>query len=158
VPITNKVGCELESLSWQGVLDTTLRDKVCQWLAAGLWFSLEIEGNNRIHWQFKVHYNTCQGCVWLAIWWVRIRVFNATFSNISVSTGSSELNWNHLQWTATNQQLESTTPNHRLNVCLYTYEFWLSLCKIVRSSVILLLPLFSIQHRQSFFSIYHIYL
>jgi hypothetical protein len=28
-------------------------------------------------------------------------------------------------------------------VCLYTYEFWLSLYKIVRSSVILLLPLFS---------------
>ena len=25
-------------------------------------------------------------------------------------------------------------------VCLYTYEFWLSLCKIVRSSIILLLP------------------
>ena len=30
-------------------------------------------------------------------------------------------------------------------VCSYTYEFWLSLCKIARSSVILLLPLFSIQ-------------
>ena len=29
-------------------------------------------------------------------------------------------------------------------VCLYNYEFWLSLCKIVRSSVILLLPLFTI--------------
>jgi hypothetical protein len=29
-------------------------------------------------------------------------------------------------------------------VCLYNYEFWLSLCKIVRSSVILLLPLFPI--------------
>ena len=27
-------------------------------------------------------------------------------------------------------------------VCLYTYELWLSLCKIVRSSVILLLPLY----------------
>jgi hypothetical protein len=27
-------------------------------------------------------------------------------------------------------------------VCLYTYEFWLSLDKIVRSSVTLLLPLF----------------
>ena len=26
-------------------------------------------------------------------------------------------------------------------VCLYNYEFWLSLCKIVRSSVMLLLPL-----------------
>jgi hypothetical protein len=28
-------------------------------------------------------------------------------------------------------------------VCLYTYEFWLSLCKIARSSVISLLPLFT---------------
>ena len=27
-------------------------------------------------------------------------------------------------------------------VCLYTYEFWLSLCKIARSSVIVVLPLF----------------
>jgi hypothetical protein len=31
-------------------------------------------------------------------------------------------------------------------VCLYNYEFWLSLCKIVRSSVIVLLPLFIQQH------------
>ena len=31
-------------------------------------------------------------------------------------------------------------------VCLYNYEFWLSLYKIVRSSVILLLPLFSIDY------------
>jgi hypothetical protein len=30
-------------------------------------------------------------------------------------------------------------------VCLYTYEFWLSLCKIVRSSLILLLPLITMQ-------------
>ena len=29
-------------------------------------------------------------------------------------------------------------------VCLYTYEFLLSLCKIARSSVILLLPLFAL--------------
>ena len=27
-------------LSWRSVLDTTLGDKVCQWLAAGQWFSL----------------------------------------------------------------------------------------------------------------------
>ena len=26
--------------TWQGVLDTTLCDKVCQWLMAGRWFSL----------------------------------------------------------------------------------------------------------------------
>jgi hypothetical protein len=31
--------CEFEPRSWQGVLDTTLYDKVCQWLAAGQWFS-----------------------------------------------------------------------------------------------------------------------
>jgi hypothetical protein len=35
-------------------------------------------------------------------------------------------------------------------VCLYTYEFWLSLCKIVRSSVILLLPLLDVQMNRVF--------
>ena len=30
---------ELEPHSWQGVLDTTLCDKICQWLAPGRWFS-----------------------------------------------------------------------------------------------------------------------
>ena len=32
-------------------------------------------------------------------------------------------------------------------VCLYTYELWLSLCKIARSSVILLLPLLCMWYR-----------
>jgi hypothetical protein len=31
--------CEFESRSWRGGLDTTLCDKVCQWLATGQWFS-----------------------------------------------------------------------------------------------------------------------
>jgi hypothetical protein len=31
--------CEFESRSLRGVIDTTLRDKDCQWLATGLWFS-----------------------------------------------------------------------------------------------------------------------
>jgi hypothetical protein len=31
--------CELETHSWQGVLDTTLWDEVCQWLVTGSWFS-----------------------------------------------------------------------------------------------------------------------
>jgi hypothetical protein len=31
--------CEFEPCSWQGVLDTTLCDKVCLWLATGRWFS-----------------------------------------------------------------------------------------------------------------------
>ena len=33
------LSCELETSSWQGVLDTTLYDWVCQWLAVCLWFS-----------------------------------------------------------------------------------------------------------------------
>jgi len=33
------LSCDFESHSWQGALNTTLCDKVCQWLAAGRWFS-----------------------------------------------------------------------------------------------------------------------
>ena len=32
--------CEFKSTSWWGVLDTAVCNKVCQWLAAGWWFSL----------------------------------------------------------------------------------------------------------------------
>ena len=31
--------CEFEPRTWRGVLDTTLCDKVCQWLKTGRWFS-----------------------------------------------------------------------------------------------------------------------
>jgi hypothetical protein len=31
--------CEFELRSWWGVLDTTLCDKICEWLATGRWFS-----------------------------------------------------------------------------------------------------------------------
>ena len=34
------LSCEFEPHSWRGVLDKTLCDKVCQWLATGLWISL----------------------------------------------------------------------------------------------------------------------
>jgi hypothetical protein len=34
------LSCEFESRSWRGVLDTTLCDKVCHCLVAGLWFYL----------------------------------------------------------------------------------------------------------------------
>ena len=34
------LSCEFERHSWRGVLDKTLSDKVCQWLATGLWISL----------------------------------------------------------------------------------------------------------------------
>ena len=35
---------DFESHSWRGVLDTTLCDKVCQWLATGRWFSTGTAG------------------------------------------------------------------------------------------------------------------
>ena len=31
--------CDFESLSWRGVLDTTIYDQVCQWLTTGRWYS-----------------------------------------------------------------------------------------------------------------------
>ena len=37
--ISTCYSCEFEPRSWQGVLHTTLCDKVCQWLATGQWFS-----------------------------------------------------------------------------------------------------------------------
>jgi hypothetical protein len=33
------LNCDFESCSWWSVLNTTLCDKVCYWLAAGHWFS-----------------------------------------------------------------------------------------------------------------------
>ena len=38
VPSTTKV-VKYEPRSWRGILDTTLSDKFCQWLATGWWFS-----------------------------------------------------------------------------------------------------------------------
>jgi hypothetical protein len=44
--------CEFESYPWRGVLDATLRDKVCQWLAAGRWFSPAtlVSSTNKYNW------------------------------------------------------------------------------------------------------------
>ena len=38
IGVNHHQSCEIELRSWRGVLDTTLCDKVCQWLATGLWF------------------------------------------------------------------------------------------------------------------------
>ena len=39
VPIEDHWSCEFESCSWRDLLNTTLCDKVCQWLTTGRWFS-----------------------------------------------------------------------------------------------------------------------
>jgi len=40
---------KLESRSWRSVLDTTLCNKVCQWLAEGRWFSpgIQVSSTNK---------------------------------------------------------------------------------------------------------------
>jgi len=38
ISVYNHYSSEFESRSWRGVLDTALREKVCQWLAAGRGF------------------------------------------------------------------------------------------------------------------------
>jgi len=48
--------CECESRSWRSVLDTTLCDKVCQWLAAGRWFSsgTPVSSTNKMHYNLNI--------------------------------------------------------------------------------------------------------
>jgi hypothetical protein len=52
--------CVSEPLSWRGVLDTTLCDKICQWLAAGQWFSpgTPVSYTNKTEILLKVLLNT----------------------------------------------------------------------------------------------------
>ena len=67
--------CEFECCSCRGVLNTTLFNKVCQWLATGLWFSPgtlvsstnKANRNNIAEIFMKVALNTItltQNCVW----------------------------------------------------------------------------------------------
>ena len=51
---------EFESRKWRGVLDTKLCDKVCQRLAAGLWFSpgTPVSSTNKTEILLKVALNT----------------------------------------------------------------------------------------------------
>ena len=108
--------CELDSHSWWGVLDTTLCDKVYQWLVAGLWFSpgtlvspttktdrhditeilLKVTLNiitlhaNPFYLIYCFEMNT--PWIQLNIGWVRwFMVFYSTFNNISVISWRSVL-------------------------------------------------------------------
>jgi hypothetical protein len=70
--------CEFEFYSWWGVLDTTVHDKVCQWPAAGQWFSpgspVSFTNKNDLHniteILLKMAFNTINltpMCCWLFI-------------------------------------------------------------------------------------------
>jgi hypothetical protein len=83
----------------------------------------------------------------------RFWFYYQNFDIVFLITGNADTIYNirnHNEMTDRNRKLSGNTANltvFRLLtdfVCLYNYEFGLSLCKIVRSSVILLLPLFSI--------------
>ena len=90
--------CEFEPHSWRGVLDTTLCDKVCQWLATGRWFSLgplvssinKIDRHNITEILLKVTLNTIKPnlhmyvfilvCIIDWFWFLNINCF----SNLSI--------------------------------------------------------------------------
>jgi hypothetical protein len=65
------LSCEFEHHSWQGVLLTTLCDKICQLLATGQWFSLGtlVSSNNKTDHRditeilLKVALNTTNHCM-----------------------------------------------------------------------------------------------
>jgi hypothetical protein len=51
------VSYEFKLHSWRGVLDKTVCDKVCQWLATGLWISLSTPTAN-IYWRNSSLFST----------------------------------------------------------------------------------------------------
>ena len=84
------------------------------------------------------------GCGFLLLWFLFVCKYfwNKTGSsccNIIHETGSCHFDMTHFFRPVLFTVFRLLTDF----VCLYNYEFWLSLCKIVRSSVILLLPLFT---------------
>jgi len=94
------------------------------------------------------HFNSLRSC-WIksSQTYIYIYLFSQSFSCtccsqiVIISLVSTELDFTlHTLW----DRIFHTSVIFRLLtdfVCLYTYEFWLSLCKIVQSSIILLLPL-----------------
>ena len=82
VPITTKVVLELRS--WRGVLNTTLCDKVYQWLATVLWFSpgTQVSSTNKTNRHgineilLKVALNTINCVLINIIFHLNIYIFN----------------------------------------------------------------------------------
>jgi hypothetical protein len=52
------LNCEFESRSWRGACDTTLWDKVCQWLATSRWFS----PGNLVSWMILSNHRSSNKC------------------------------------------------------------------------------------------------
>ena len=79
------------------VLDTTLCDKVCQWLATGLWFSAGtlISSTNKTYHRDRTEILL----IWFDFWFL---LLNATFSNISeillkVALSTINLHWDFIK-------------------------------------------------------------
>jgi mRNA-degrading endonuclease HigB of HigAB toxin-antitoxin module len=80
VPITSKVVSRIPS--WWGVLDTTLCDKICKWLAACLWFSPsslvsstnKTDRHNRAEILLTVAFNTITLTLFPIFWWKSLKV------------------------------------------------------------------------------------
>ena len=126
VPITTDVRISIRARC------TSLCDNVCQWLATGRWFSSgpPLSSNNKNDILIKVALNT-------------------TKQQTNIYTNSDKQVSGNVYVYITGITLLLTDF-----VCLYTYEFWLSLCKIVRSSVIWLLPLFTHIHDRSLWQLF----
>jgi len=60
VPNLSPLSCEFESRSWRGVLNTTLCDIVCQWLAVGtpVYSTTKTDSHDIIEILLKVALNT----------------------------------------------------------------------------------------------------
>ena len=116
------------------VLNTKLCDKVCEWLTAGRWFSLctPVSSTNKQMHALSRDESGRFGAL-------KSDSIHHFFRNACTKSGSLRFSVFRLLTDF---------------VCLYTYEFWLSLWKIVRSSIILLLPyLYGYIHIDDFYEV-----
>ena len=56
------LSCEFEPHSWRGVLDKTVCDKVCQWLATGMCISLSTPISATQLWELLYTYHVIKQC------------------------------------------------------------------------------------------------
>jgi hypothetical protein len=100
--------CEFELRSWRAILDTTLCDKVCQWLSAGRWYSPgtpvsstnKTERHNITEILLKVTLNTINQpyisiCKW--VYFLDINCFSILYFRTHTQGGTTQLQMCHHQ-------------------------------------------------------------
>ena len=85
------LSCEVEYRSWRDVLDTTLCDQVCQWLAEGRWFSsgILVSSTNKTDYHdiTKILLKVALNATTITLLFLLGRLLQGSFSSVRVQFG-----------------------------------------------------------------------